>query len=40
VGYALCYHVDRPGNAAMIASDAQQRIDRLAEQLGNLRGYL
>ncbi len=25
---------------AMIASDTQQRIDRLAEQLGNLRGYL
>jgi hypothetical protein len=24
----------------MIASDTQQRIDRLAEQLGNLRGYL
>ncbi len=24
----------------MIASDVQQRIDRLAEQLGGLRGYL
>jgi len=24
----------------MIASDAQQRIDTLAEQLSNLRGYL
>ncbi len=28
------------GNTPMIASDVQQRIDRLAEQLGNLRGYL
>jgi len=25
---------------AMIASDVQQRIDTLAEQLANLRGYL
>jgi len=24
----------------MIASDAQQRIDTLSEQLSNLRGYL
>jgi len=24
----------------MIASDTQQRIDTLAEQLANLRGYL
>jgi len=24
----------------MIASDIQQRIDKLALQLGNLRGYL
>jgi hypothetical protein len=30
----------RPKESAMIAYDDQQRIDTLAEQLANLRGYL
>jgi hypothetical protein len=29
-----------PRSPIMIASDTQQRIDKLALQLGNLRGYL
>jgi hypothetical protein len=30
----------RPKEPIMIAYDVQQRIDTLAEQLANLRGYL
>ena len=30
----------RKGNLTMIASEVQQRIDQLADQLQNIRGYL
>jgi hypothetical protein len=30
----------RKGNPLMIASEVQQRIDQLADQLQNIRGYL
>jgi hypothetical protein len=36
----VCGKLPREENTTMIASDVQQRIDAVSEQLTNLRGYL